>query len=103
MKQEMMGLQWRQLDHMQIICTSLRQISTPAPHYWIFFTGLMLFLTPNQWCQSTEGWAVITHTLILLPSVLLRLLMVIAEDVQPVMHVTEAIFLGSLEDLCEGH
>jgi len=29
--------------------------------------------------------------------------MVIAEDVQPVMHVTEAIFLGSLEDLCEGH
>jgi len=24
MKQEMMGWQWRQLDHMQIICTSLK-------------------------------------------------------------------------------
>jgi len=24
MKQEMMGLQWHQLDHMQIICTSLQ-------------------------------------------------------------------------------
>ena len=26
----------------------------PAPHHSIF-TGRMLFLTPNQQCQSTEG------------------------------------------------
>jgi len=31
-----------------------RQITTPAPHHSVF-TGWMLFLTPNQRCQSTEG------------------------------------------------
>ena len=31
-----------------------RQITTPTPHQSIC-TGLMLFLTPNQQCQSTEG------------------------------------------------
>jgi len=31
-KQEMTRWQWHQLDHMQIIFTSLRQITTPAPH-----------------------------------------------------------------------
>jgi len=31
-----------------------RQITTPAPHYSIF-TGRMLYLMPNQECQSTEG------------------------------------------------
>ena len=30
-----------------------RQITTPTPHHLIF-TGQMLFLTPNQQCQSTE-------------------------------------------------
>ena len=33
-----------------------RQITTPKPHHSIF-TGRMLFLVPNQQCQSTE-----THT-----------------------------------------
>jgi len=28
-----------------------RQITTPTPHHWIF-TGWMLFLMPNQQCQS---------------------------------------------------
>ena len=32
-----------------------RQITTPKPHHWIFFTNRMLFLTSNQQCQSTEG------------------------------------------------
>jgi len=50
MKQEMMEWQWHQLDHMQIIYTSLQ----PAPHHSII-TGQMLFLTPNQQCQSTGG------------------------------------------------
>jgi len=31
-----------------------RQITMPAPHHSIF-VGRMLFLTPNQQCQSTEG------------------------------------------------
>ena len=31
-----------------------RQITTAAPHHSIF-TGRMLFLTPNQQCQSTES------------------------------------------------
>ena len=31
-----------------------RQITTPTPHQSMFM-GQMLFLTPNQQCQSTEG------------------------------------------------
>jgi len=31
-----------------------KQITTPTP-YRSIFTGRMLFLTPNQQCQSTEG------------------------------------------------
>jgi len=31
-----------------------RQITSPTPHHSIF-TGRMLFLMPNQQCQSTEG------------------------------------------------
>ena len=30
-----------------------RQMTTPTPHYSIF-TGQVLFLTPNEQCQSTE-------------------------------------------------
>jgi len=48
MKQEMMGWQCHQLDHMQIICTML------VPHHSVF-TGRMPFLPPNQQRQSTEG------------------------------------------------
>ena len=32
----------------------IRQITTPTPHHAIF-TNRMLFLMPNQQCQSTEG------------------------------------------------
>jgi len=54
LEQEMMGWQWHQLDHMQIICTSLQTDTTPVPHHSVF-TGRMLFLPSNQQCQSTEG------------------------------------------------
>jgi len=54
MNQEMMGWQWHQLDHMQIICT-LFQTDNHASTSSLFFTGRMLFLTPNQQCQSSEG------------------------------------------------
>ena len=47
--------QWHQLGHMQLqVCTSLLQITTPAPHHSVF-TGRMPFLPPNQQRQSTEG------------------------------------------------
>jgi len=46
----MMGWQWHQLDDMQIICTSLQ-----TDRHHSVFTGWMLFLPPNQQCQSTEG------------------------------------------------
>ena len=49
-----LGMQRHQLDHMQTICTSLKtdnHINTSSLSY----TGRMLFLTPNQQCQSTEG------------------------------------------------
>jgi len=50
----MMGWQWHQLDHMQIICTSLQMHNTPVSHQSVF-TGWMPFLLPRQQCQSTEG------------------------------------------------
>ena len=38
-----------------------RQITTPTPHHSIF-TVRMLFLTPNQQCQSTEGKFIVNIT-----------------------------------------
>ena len=55
--------QWHQLGHMQI-CTSPRQITTPASHHSVF-TGWMPFLPPNQQHQDTEGKWLRTHTLVL--------------------------------------
>jgi len=51
MKQEMTGCQWHQPGYMQIICTLFQ---TDNLITW-FFAGRLLFLTPNQQCQSTEG------------------------------------------------
>jgi len=45
------GISW-------VICKSAphsRQITMPAPHHSVFFTGRMPFLLPNQQCQSTKG------------------------------------------------
>jgi len=62
MEQEMMGWQWHQLNHMQMICTSL-QTDNHASTFWkgtlnsnqpmrvphhSVFTGRMPFLPPNQ-------------------------------------------------------
>jgi len=46
-------MQWHQLDYTQSTPRS-RQITTPTPHHSIF-TGWVLFLTPNQRRQITEG------------------------------------------------
>ena len=51
------GWQWHPLGHMQTICTLLQtdnHINTPSPYHSIF-TVRMLFLMPNQQCQSTKG------------------------------------------------
>jgi len=50
----MMGWQWRQLDHMQIICTSLQTENQASTSPLSFFTGLMPFLPLNQQRQSTD-------------------------------------------------
>jgi len=48
MKQEMTGWQWHQLDHMQIICTSLQTDNHASILSLKFFTSRMFFLTANQ-------------------------------------------------------
>jgi len=62
-----MGWQWHQLDH--IICKSFaphsRWITMPVPHPSIFM-GRMLFLMPNQQCQSTEGIPNITVCMLIM-------------------------------------
>jgi len=55
MKKEMMGWQWHQLYHMQIICTWLQTDNHAHTSSLKFFTGWMIFLKPNQQHQSTEG------------------------------------------------
>jgi len=42
-----LGWQWHQLDHVQTIRTTSRQITPPTPHHSIF-TVRMLFPTPNK-------------------------------------------------------
>jgi len=54
LEQEMMGWQWHQLDHMQIICTLLQTDHHSSTHH-SFLIGQIPFLPPNQQCQSTEG------------------------------------------------
>ena len=54
LEQEMMGWQWHQLDHMQIICTLL-QTDNHTSTSPLSFTGRIPFLLPNQQRQSTEG------------------------------------------------
>jgi len=51
------GIALHQLDHMQIICTLLQTDNHARTSLVIthFFTGQMLFLTPNKQCQRTEG------------------------------------------------
>ena len=51
----MMRWQWHQLDHMQIICTSLQTDNHASTSTLSFFYSRMPFLPPNQQWQSTEG------------------------------------------------
>jgi len=46
--------QWYQLGHMQV-CTLLQTDNHASTSLLKFFTGRMLFLPPNQQCQSTKG------------------------------------------------
>ena len=51
----MMGWQWHQLDHMQIICTSLQTDNHASTSPLSFFTGRMPFLPPNQQQQRLKA------------------------------------------------
>ena len=51
--------QWHQLDLCKQPAPCSRQITTPTPQRSVF-TGRMLFVTPNQQCQSTEAFIIIT-------------------------------------------
>jgi len=57
MKQEMMGWQWHQTAIYKsfALCTSLQTDNHASTSSLNFFTGRMLFMTPNQKCQRTEG------------------------------------------------
>jgi len=57
-----MGWQWHQLDHMQIIYTSL-QTDNHASTQPLIFTGWMPFLPPNQQRQSIESTDYIYYVL----------------------------------------
>ena len=50
----MMGWQWHQLDHMQIICTSLQTDNHATTSLFRFYRPDAL-PAPNQQCQSSEG------------------------------------------------
>ena len=71
MRQEMVGF-WDGSGVSWTICKQsapcFRQITTPAPHHSIF-TGRMLFLTPSQQCQSTEGSLIIIWDIVICCSV----------------------------------
>ena len=54
LKQEMMGWQWHQLAHMQIIAPRSRQITMPSPHHTNCYWQDAL-PDSNQQCQGTEG------------------------------------------------
>jgi len=54
LEQDMMWWQWHQLDHMQIICTSLQTDNHASISPLSFFSDRMLFLPPNQQRPSTE-------------------------------------------------
>jgi len=49
-------MQWRKLDHMRTICTSLQTDTHNNTSLLNFLTGLMLFLTPNQPCQTLKAF-----------------------------------------------
>ena len=60
MNHDIMSWQCHQLDHMQITCTSFRQITTPAPHHSIFYRPDALPdaqpTVSKHWRQSNWNW-----------------------------------------------
>ena len=59
----MIRWQWHQLDHMQVICTSIQTDNHTSTSSLKFFMGQMLFLPSKQQHQSIEGttiWKLMT-------------------------------------------
>jgi len=62
LEQEMMGWQWHQLDHMQIICTSLQTDNHASTSPLSFCRLDALPAAQQTLCQSTEGTKQETQT-----------------------------------------
>jgi len=50
-----MGWQWHQLDHMQIVFTSLQTYNHASTSSLKFFTGWMLFLRPDNSVKALKA------------------------------------------------
>ena len=62
LKQEMMEWQWHQLNHMQIICTSLQTDNMPAPHHSIFLQARCPACHPTNSVKALKAvMQAITH------------------------------------------
>jgi len=61
LEQEVMGWQWHQLDHMQIICTSFQTNNYASTLPLSFYRPDALPVT-NQQCQNTEEVKYYTYT-----------------------------------------
>jgi len=72
MKQEMMGWQWQQLDHMQIICNSLYTDNMAAHHHSSFHRpdANTQATVSKHWRQTTMSTNKHTRILVLVPSYL---------------------------------
>jgi len=62
MKQEMTGWQWHQLDHMQIICTSLQTDNHARHNRHSIFHRPDALPDAHQQCESTEANKIYTLT-----------------------------------------
>jgi len=58
MKQEMMDWQWHQLDHMQIICTSLKTDNHAS-------TSSLSFFRPDALPPSFKAWKAMKSNLVI--------------------------------------
>jgi len=63
MKQEIMGWQWHQQDHMQIICTSFQADNCTSNSTLNFFSGQMLFLMPTNSVRALKAVLAVTSEL----------------------------------------
>jgi len=117
MKQKMMGWQWHQLDHMQIICTSLQTDNMPAPYHsflqpgfdslsWCWLTKVVLekrllnarlSVKSEKWKQSDRRRILTAHTA-LAHTIITDLFNVFSIFIGPHVHTKEILQLQASAD-----